>query len=121
MDIVISILDILSPILGFICNFAVYKAIAVFIPARKHWLVQALAFLLLRYLAFVIVYLDDPWNISLALVGFAVYSCLLFSKMGEKSDGFPYFLSHFAVNFLRQNVFSDFFLPSVVRRTRFLM
>lgn len=84
METVNSILDVLSYILGFACVFAVYKAIAVFIPTRKHWLIKVLAFLLLRYPAMVIIYLDDPWNISLALVGFVVYIVVFYSAKWEK-------------------------------------
>ena len=111
MGTVISILDVLSYILGFTCVFAVYKAIAVFIPTRKHWLVKVLAFLLLRHLAFVIIYLDDPWNISLALVGFIIYLVVFYSAKWEKkvTAFLIFYPTIIAVNFLQQNVFSDLF------------
>lgn len=107
----ISILDVLSYILGFTCVFAVYKAIAVFIPTRKHWLVKVLAFLLLQHLALVIIYLDDPWNISLALVGFIVYIVVFYSAKWEKkvTAFLIFYPTIIAVNFLQQNVFSDLF------------
>ena len=111
MEAVISILDVLSYILGFTCVFAVYKAIAVFIPTRKHWLVKVLAFLLLQHLALVIIYLDDPWNISLALVGFIVYIVVFYSAKWEKkvTAFLIFYPTIIAVNFLQQNVFSDLF------------
>ncbi|MDE6518771.1 MAG: hypothetical protein K2L18_13170, partial [Acetatifactor sp.] len=111
MGTVISILDVLSYILGFTCVFAVYKAIAVFIPTRKRWLVKVLAFLLLRHLALVIIYLDDPWNISLAFVGFIVYIVVFYSAKWEKKVAafLIFYPAIIAVNFLQQNVFSDLF------------
>ena len=111
MGTVISILDVLSYILGFACVFAVYKAIAVFIPTRKHWLIKVLAFLLLRYPAMVIIYLDDPWNISLALVGFGIYIVVFYSAKWEKkvTAFLIFYPTIIAVNFLQQNVFSDLF------------
>ena len=111
MGIVISILDILSYILGFTYIFVVYKAIAVFISTRKHWLVKVLAFLVLGQLALTIIYLNDPWNISLALVGFIVYLFVFYSgKWEKKVTAFLIFYpTVIAVNFLQQNVFSDLF------------
>lgn len=61
------------------------------IPTRRHWLLKALAFLVLWNLAPVVIYLNDPWNISMALAGFAAYIFVI------------------AVNFLQQNLFSDLF------------
>lgn len=84
MGTVISILDVLSSILGFLCVFTVYKAVAVFIPTRKQWLVKVLAFLLLRYLVLSVIYLEDPWNISLVMVGFIAYIIVFYSAKWEK-------------------------------------
>lgn len=111
MGIVISILDILSYILGFTYVFVVYKAIAVFIPTRKNRLVKVLAFLVLGQLALTIIYLNDPWNISLALVGFSVYLFVFYpGKWEKKVTAFLiFFPTVIAVNFLQQNVFSDLF------------
>lgn len=111
MATVISILDIFSPILGLAYIFVVYKAIAVVIPTRRHWLLKLLAFLALYYLAPVIIYLNDPWNISLALVGFAACLFVFYSgKWEKKVTAFLIFYpTVIAVNFLQQNVFSDLF------------
>lgn len=122
MESVISILDVLCFILALIYSFVVYKAIAVFIPTRKHWLIKVLAFLILRYLAGTIIFLNDPWNISLALVGFIVYVFVFYSgKWEKKVTAFLIFYpTVIAVNFLQQNVFSDLFFaishaPSPIR------
>lgn len=70
-----------------------------------------LAFLFLRYLALVIIYLDDPWNISLALVGFIIYVVVFYSAKWEKkvTAFLIFYPTIIAVNFLQQNVFSDLF------------
>ena len=47
METIISILDSLCYVLNFIYVFVVYKAIAVVIPIRRHWLLKVLAFLVL--------------------------------------------------------------------------
>ena len=111
METAISILDVLSPILGFICAFAVYQAIAAFIPTRKHWLVKVLAFLFLRQLALAVIYLNDPWNISLVLVGFIAYIVVFYSAKWEKkvTTFLIFYPTIIAVNFLQQNVFGDMF------------
>lgn len=111
MESVISILDVLCFILTLIYSFAVYKAIAVFIPTRKHWLIKVLAFLILRPLTETVVFLNDPWNISLALVGFIVYPFVFYrGKWEKKVTAFLIFYpTVIAVNFLQQNVFSDLF------------
>ncbi|MDE7224157.1 MAG: hypothetical protein K2O34_10305, partial [Acetatifactor sp.] len=62
MENVISILDVLSLIVGFAYIFVVYKAIALVIPTRRHWLLKVLAFLALCCLAPVIIFLNDSWN-----------------------------------------------------------
>lgn len=111
METIISILDSLNFILGSIYVFVVYKAIAVVIPTRRNRLLKVLAFLVLWYLAPVIVYLNDPWNISLALVGFAAYIFIFYAgKWEKKITAFLIFYpTVIAVNFLQQNLFGDLF------------
>lgn len=111
MEIIISILDILSPILGYLYVFIVYKAIAVVIPNRGRWWLKVLAFLVLRYLALAIIYLNDPWNISLALVGFVAYLLVFYSGKWEKKITalLIFYPTVIAVNFLQQNLFGDIF------------
>ena len=111
MESVISILDVLCFILALIYSFAVYKAIAVFIPTRKHWLIKVLAFLILQPLSETIVFLNDPWNISLALVGFIVYLFVFYRGKWEKKITalLIFYPTVIAVNFLQQNVFGDLF------------
>lgn len=111
METMISILDSLRYILGYIYVFALYKAIAVVIPTRRHWLLKVLAFLVLSNLAPVVIFLNDPWNISLALVGFAAYIFIFYTgKREKKVTAFLIFYpTVIAVNFLQQNLFSDLF------------
>lgn len=116
METIISILDSLCYVLNFIYVFVVYKAIAVVIPTRRHWLLKVLAFLVLLNLAPVIIFLNDPWNISLALVGFAAHILIFYSgKWEKKVTAFLIFYpTVIAVNFLQQNLFGDLFF--VVRQ-----
>ncbi len=116
METIISILDSLCYVLNFIYVFVVYKAIAVVIPIRRHWLLKVLAFLVLLNLAPVIIFLNDPWNISLALVGFAAHILIFYSgKWEKKVTAFLIFYpTVIAVNFLQQNLFGDLFF--VVRQ-----
>lgn len=108
---VISILDGLNFILGSIYVFVVYKAISIVIPTRRHWLLKALTFLILWYLAPIIVYLNDPWNITLALLGFAVCIFVFYTGKWEKKTAvfLIFYPTIIAVNFLQQNLFSDWF------------
>ncbi len=111
METIISILDNLCYVLGILYVFVVYKAIAVVIPTRRHWLLKVLAFLVLWCLAPVVIFLNDPWNISLALVGFAAYIFIFYSgKREKKVTAFLIFYpTVIAVNFLQQNLFGDLF------------
>lgn len=111
METIISILDGLSFILSLIYVFIVYKAIAIVIPTRRHWLLKVLTFLVLRYLTLIVIFLNDPWNITLALAGFAV--CIVVFYLGKWEKKVTAFLIFYptiiAVNFLQQNLFSDLF------------
>ena len=111
MESIIKILDIINLLQGVAYVWVIYCVTAVFIPLRKHWLFKLLAFLCLYVLAPVVIFLDDPWNISLALIGFIVHIFAFYSGKWEKKTTaiLIFYPMLIAVNFLHQNLFSDLF------------
>ncbi len=111
MEHMIRILNIVNLLLGVAYPLAVYGALALFIPLRKHWLLRVAAFLTLYFLAPVVIFLDDPWNISLALICFSVYIFAFYSGRWEKkvTAVLIFYPMLIAVNFLQQNLSSDLF------------
>ncbi len=122
MENVIKFLDMFNYVQGTARILLAYLAIAVFIPLRKHWVPRLLALLVLSQIVPLPVYLDDPWNISLALLGFVACIFVFYTGKWEKKLAailifYPLIV---AVNFLQINVSSDLFFalshaPSPVR------
>lgn len=111
MENAIRLLDILCMALAYLYTFVMYQVIASILPTRKNWVVKLLTFLALKQLAGTIIFLNDPWNISLAMIGFAAYIFIFYSgKWEKKTSAFLIFFPMIiAVNFLQQNLFSDLF------------
>ncbi len=111
MELIIHVLDIFAELIGFICSIIIFLTLSAFIEPRKHWILKLLAIILLRETAMSIIYLNDPVNISASLLLFIVYMTIFHKGKWIKkiTAVFIFYPMCIAVNFLQQNVFSDFF------------
>lgn len=111
MENVMNLLYMLNYVQGTAHILLAYFSINAFIPLRKHWIPKLLALLPLWYIVPLPIYLDDPWNISLALLGFGACIFVFYSGKWEKKLAailifIPLIVT---VNYLQFNVSSDLF------------
>lgn len=111
MENAIGLLDKLNYVQGTAHILLAYFSIDAFIPLRKHWFPRLLALLVLWQIVPLPVYLDDPWNISLALLGFGVSIFVFYSGKWEKKLAavLIFYPMIVAANFLQFNVSGDLF------------
>ncbi|MCI9073315.1 MAG: GHKL domain-containing protein [Lachnospiraceae bacterium] len=111
MEEIIGFLDNFNYVQGTAHILLAYFAIAAFIPLRKHWIPRLLALLPFWHIVPLPIYLEDPWNISLGLLGFGLCIFAFYSGKWEKKLAavLIFYPMIVAVNFLQFNVSGDLF------------
>ena len=83
MEEIIGFLDKFNYVQGTAHILLTYFAIAAFVPLRKHWIPRLLVLLPYWFIIALPIYLDDPWNISLGLLGFGLCIFVFYSGNWE--------------------------------------
>ena len=111
MEEIIGFLDKFNYVQGTAHILLAYFAIAAFVPLRKHWIPRLLVLLPYWFIIALPIYLDDPWNISLGLLGVGLCIFVFYSGKWEKKLAavLIFYPMIVAVNFLQYNVSGDLF------------
>lgn len=111
METMIRILDVLSLFISVAYTVVFFLVISVFIPSRQRLPFKLLGLIPLHLLASMVIFTNDPVNISGALGLFVVY-VIIFHKgewVKKVSAVLVFYPAIVAVNYIQQNLFGEIF------------
>lgn len=111
MQMIIAMLDLFKFLVQLVYTAVFFGVISTFIQPRQHWALKLMAVLSLIPFVPVVIYLNDPVNVTFALVGFMMYILVFHtgSWMKKATTVLIFYPMVIAVNFLFLNLTSGWF------------